>query len=161
MRPRRMLDAGSLGRLAVPALAALALAACNSSSGPVQAFSVSAVSGGDQYVTVGAAAPNPLVVLVMGDNDAPFAGAPVHWAVKSGGGTVSDSVTSSDATGHAQVTYTAGSQAGTAKISATLDDGFTATFVLRVAATATAVAAPITGVSRASLASSPFNALHR
>lgn len=161
MRPRRMLDAGSLGRLAASALAALTLVACNSSSAPVQAFSVSAVSGGDQYATIGAAAPNPLVVVVMGDNAAPFAGAPVHWAVTSGGGTVSDSVTTSDATGHAQVTYTAGSQAGTAKISAKLDDGFTATFVVRVEATATAVAAPVAGVSRTSLASSLFNALHR
>jgi hypothetical protein len=50
----------------------------------------------------------PIVVLVTGGGGAPLQGIPVEWSIGVGGGTLSDSVSNTDAQGHAQTTYTPG-----------------------------------------------------
>jgi hypothetical protein len=122
-------------RYLLAGLAALALAACNSNTAtPNVANGVVAVSGNDQFATVGSAAANPLVVLVTDENGHPFPGATVGWKVIGGGGAVSDTVSTSDANGHASMTYTAGSSAGTATITATADQLWTVNFTVHVVA---------------------------
>src|SRR5690348_9491604 len=89
----------SLAFLAV----AVSAAACNSAAGPPVASAVQAVSGNAQFAVVSTPAANPLVVLVTDNNGNPFPNAKVVWVVTSGGGTVSDSTSTSDASGHASI----------------------------------------------------------
>src|SRR5438105_12518029 len=108
--------------------------ACNSASGPPVPVGVTAVSGDEQYAITGSPAANPLVVLVVGSDATPFAGAGVKWSVAGGGGSVSDSTSNSDATGHAQMTYTAGQSPGVATVVATVADVWTTTFTVYIEA---------------------------
>jgi len=78
------------------------------------------------------ATPHPLVVLVVDQNSNPFPGAAVTWAVKSGAGQLSATTTPSDASGLAQVTYTAGSVARTDTIAASAAGFLGVAFVLHV-----------------------------
>jgi hypothetical protein len=111
----------------------LALAACNNNSAePAFASGVSAVSGNQQYAAVGAAAANPLVVLVVDQNGSPFANSPVIWKVTGGGGAVADSTSTSDASGHARMVYTAGATPGAATIVATVAQIWTASFTVYI-----------------------------
>src|SRR5690348_12139982 len=83
-------------------LGALALGACNNNAAePNVASGVTAVSGNGQFATVGTATANPLVVLVVDQNGQPFSGGSVLWRLTGGGGTLSDTVSTSDAHGHA------------------------------------------------------------
>lgn len=114
-------------------LAALALGACTTNTNePNVAGGVRAVSGDGQFATTGSPAANPLVVLVVDQNGQPFANSTVSWHVTGGGGTVSDSTSTSDAQGHASITYTAGSSAGTATVLATADQLWTTNFTIHV-----------------------------
>jgi Big-like domain-containing protein len=116
-------------------LAALALAACNSNTNePNFANGIKLVSGDDQFANVGTAAANPLVVMVVDQNGQPFPNGTVTWKVTGGGGTVADTVSTSDAQGHASMTYTAGPTAGTATIAATAAQLWTTNFTVRVVA---------------------------
>jgi len=126
----------SLGLLAV----AFAVGACNSTSGPDVPQGISAVSGNDQYAAVGSAASNPLVVLVVDPSGTPFSGATVSWTVTGGGGSVSDSTSTSDASGHAAMTYTAGATPGVATVVATVAQVWTTSFTVYVEAPSSAVA---------------------
>lgn len=109
-------------RVIALALIATAIAACNSTTNePNVSNGIAAVSGNDQFAPVGSSAANPLIVLVVDQNGSPFPGATVRWAVVSGGGTVSDTTTTSDAGGHTSIGYTAGTNPGVATISATAD----------------------------------------
>jgi hypothetical protein len=114
------------------ALSALLAAACNSTSAPPVASSVAVVSGNNQYATVGTSVANPLVVLVSDDNGNPFGNAPVSWRVVSGGGTVADTTSTSNASGYATMTYTAGANPGVATIVATVAQIWTASFTIYV-----------------------------
>jgi hypothetical protein len=98
---------------------------------------VSAVSGTEQYAVVGSPAANPLVVLVTDDNGSPFANTPVIWKVARGGGTVADSTSTSDASGHASMTYTAGNTPGVATVVATVSQIWTASFNVHIVAPST------------------------
>ena len=113
------------------ALGAL-LVACNSSSGPDSPSGVTAVSGNDQYATVGSAAPNPLVVEVVGEHGDPLPNVAVNWSVSGGGGTVADSISTSDASGHATMSYTAGTSPGVATVVASVAQLWTTTFTLYI-----------------------------
>ena len=107
--------------------------ACNSSSaGPPSPGGVTVVSGNDQFATVGSSAGNPLVVLVVDENGSPMANVPVVWTVTGGGGAVADSTSTSDAGGHAAMSYTAGSAPGTATVVATVAQLWTATFTVYI-----------------------------
>jgi hypothetical protein len=116
------------------AIVAMATSACNSTNIPNAASGISAVSGTDQFATVGGAAANPLVVLVVDQDGSPFGGAKVRWLVAQGGGTVSDTTSTSDANGHASITYTAGANPGVATIVATAEQIWQTSFAIHVVA---------------------------
>jgi hypothetical protein len=73
------------------------------------------VSGDSQTVTAGSAAV-PFVVKVVGQDGLPLANISVSWSVDSGGGSLSSATSTTDATGSASVTYTAGTKVSTATI---------------------------------------------
>jgi hypothetical protein len=108
--------------------------ACNSTAGPNQPEGIAVVSGNDQFASPGSPVANPLTALVVDQSGAPFPGASVTWAVTGGGGTLTDSTSTSDADGHAMMTYTAGSTAGLATIVATVAQVWTASFTVHVVA---------------------------
>jgi len=101
------------------------IVSCNSTAGPDAPEGITAVSGNDQSAPVGTAVSNPLVVLVVNATGAPFSGATVTWTVTGGGGSVSDSTSVSDATGHATMTYTAGSSPAVATVAQVWTTTFT------------------------------------
>ena len=113
---------------------AIALGACNSSEGPPVPGGVTAVSGNDQFAVVGSPAANPLVVLVSDQNGSPLPNTPVSWKVTSGGGSVTDTSSTSDASGHATVSYTAGARPGAATVVATVAQLWTASFTVYIEA---------------------------
>lgn len=114
------------------AFAPFAATACNSTTGPAVPSGVIAVSGNDQFATVSTSAANPLVVLVTDTNGNPSAGATVRWAITGGGGSLADTTSTSDQAGHASMTYTAGSNPGTATIVATVALAWTTTFTVYI-----------------------------
>jgi hypothetical protein len=115
------------------------IVSCNSTDGPNVPEGITAVSGNDQSAAVGTAASNPLVALVVDASGAPFSGATVTWTVTGGGGSVSDSTSLSDATGHATMTYTAGNSPAAATIVATVAQVWTTTFTVYVESPANAI----------------------
>jgi hypothetical protein len=110
----------------------LAIASCTSTVAPSAPEGISAVSGNDQYTTVGTVTPNPLVVRVVDASGAPFSGATVVWTVSAGGGILTDSTSISDATGHATMSYTGGSTPGIATVVATVSQIWTTSFTVYV-----------------------------
>jgi len=111
---------------------AVSLAGCNSAEGPPVPQGITAVSGNNQFALVGSPAANPLVVLVLDNNGSPFAGAPVKWKISGGGGSVSDTTSTSDATGHASILYTAGANPGVATVVATVAFVWTTSFTIYI-----------------------------
>lgn len=98
------------------------LAACNSDSttSPSVPGSITLQSGDAQSTVVGTGVINPLVVHVTAQNGSPLAGAVVKWNVGSTLATLSDSVSTTDASGNAQMTFAAGVKSGTLDITATV-----------------------------------------
>jgi Bacterial Ig-like domain (group 1) len=113
---------------------AISVAACNGAPGPAVPNGVTVVSGSEQFAVAGSAPANPLVVLVIDDNGNPFPNTPVTWKVTSGGGTVADSTSTADASGHAAMTYTAGSETGVATVTAIVAQVWTAQFNIHIVA---------------------------
>ena len=111
---------------------ALLIAACNSAEGPPVPQGIAAVSGSDQFAVVGSQAANPLVAFVTDNNGNSFPGATVSWTVTSGGGTVSDSTSTTDATGHTSIRYTAGTNPGVATVVATVAQIWTTSFTIYI-----------------------------
>lgn len=90
---------------------ALALAflffGCGDSSGPGAGPANMVAAGGNaQRGPAFGSPPLPLRVLVTGSDGAPFPGASVTWQVTAGGGSVTPTTTTTDATGHAGATVT-------------------------------------------------------
>lgn len=77
----------------------------------------------------------PLAVQVFDQYRNVMPGQTITWRVESGGGTVSNPTTVTDANGIAQTHYTAGNATGIVDISATLDALGTLNFTLTVANT--------------------------
>ena len=114
---------------------ALALGACNSSTeGPPVPGGVTAISGNNQFALVNSPASNPLVVLVIDQNGSPLPSTPVIWKVTSGGGSVADTTSTSDASGYATMTYTAGSRIGAGTVVATVAQLWTTSFTIYIEA---------------------------
>jgi Big-like domain-containing protein len=115
---------------------ALALPACNSAqeASPPVPSGISALSGDGQFANVGSSAANPLVVAVSDQNGNPLPNAKVSWQVTSGGGTVADTTSTTDASGIARTTYTAGARPGAASIVATTAGIWTTTFTIYIEA---------------------------
>lgn len=128
-------------RRAVSIILALAgpLAACNSAEGPNVPEGIAVVSGNDQFATVGGPVANPLVARVVDQKGTPFPGASVSWTVSGGGGTLSDTTSTSDGGGYAAMTYTAGSTPGVATVVATVARVWTVSFTVYVVAPSNSV----------------------
>ena len=93
-------------------------AACGNDGGtdPSKPSAMVAVSPDSQTTAAGVAMSEPLVVRVTGGGETPIAGTKVSWTVGVGGGTVSDTVSTTDADGKAQTTYTPGTAPITANV---------------------------------------------
>lgn len=114
---------------------ALALGACNSSAeGPPVPGGVTAVSGNNQFAVVNSPASNPLVVLVIDQNGSPLPSTTVSWKVTSGGGSVADTTSTSDASGYATTTYTAGDRVGAGTVVASVAQLWSTSFTIYIEA---------------------------
>jgi adhesin/invasin len=102
----------------VAVLAATACGGKETTSPPPGPSAIALISGNNQTGTVGQALPQALVVKVMDKAGAGVGGVSVTWSVTSGGGSLSNGATVTDAQGQAQVTWTAGTVAGTSNNSA-------------------------------------------
>ena len=126
-----------IGRLGVPAAAAALFAlACGGDGGtnPQGARAISRVSPDSQTTAAGVKMAQPLVVLVTGAGNTPLGNASVSWTVGVGGGTVSDTVSTTDAAGHAQTTYTPGTAPAVAKVTANVAGLPAVTFTITLVA---------------------------
>ena len=125
------------------ALAAIMQASCKKDSPvePLKAASITAASGSGQTARISAVLPSPIVVKVLDQHGAVFAGAAVTFTA-TGGGTVTANVTS-NASGTAQTNWTLGSTPGNQTVSACVSGVATcATF------TATATAPVATAIQK-------------
>jgi len=106
-------------RLAFVALL-VTVAACGSdgSTDPSKAASVVAVSPDSQSTAAGVKMAAPLVVKVTGGNGSPLAGQQVRWGIGAGGGTLSDTASTTNDAGEAQSTYTPGTTPAIAGVTA-------------------------------------------
>ena len=91
----------------------------NGSTDPSKPSAMVAVSPDSQTTAAGVKMSQPLVVRVTGGNNTPIAGTVVSWAISAGGGTVSDTTSTTNADGEAQTTYTPGTQPVIAGVNAT------------------------------------------
>ncbi len=94
--------------------------------------------GDEQQGPAGTVLASPLVVEVLDQNGAAYAGAAVAFAVTAGGGTLSTTTATTDAEGRAATTLTLGSQPGTNTVLVTVADLEPVTF------TAVGIATPRT-----------------
>jgi len=108
-----------VARLAFVALMAIQ-AGCGDDGGtdPSKPSAMVAVSPDSQTTAAGVKMSQPLVVRVTGGGGAPIAGTVVDWSIGAGGGTVSDTNSTTNADGEAQTTYTPGNQPAIAGVTA-------------------------------------------
>jgi hypothetical protein len=108
-----------LASLAAGVIAIGVAAACNDHPlGPTVPDAVFSAGGDSQTILVGNRLSAPLIALVKNSSGAPLPNVTVNWSVTSGGGSLSDVSTTTDANGQAQTTYLSGALADTVKISA-------------------------------------------
>ena len=109
--------------------------ACGSddSTSPTTPKSIERVSADSQSTAVGVAMAQPLVVEVVGGDGSRLMNTSVVWRIIDGGGSLSDSSVVTDASGHAQTTYTPGSTPGFAHVTATAGS-VSSTFTLSLVA---------------------------
>jgi len=125
--------AASRGAFTLFALMGLALGACDDDvTDPSTPTTVTIVSGDQQTATAGAALAAPFVVNIDDQNGNPMSGVTVTWAITSGGGSLSATSSVSDSNGEAQVTYTAGPDAGTGTVTATVSGLTALTFTVTI-----------------------------
>lgn len=82
------------------------------------ATTITKTSGDGQSIAAGTTSA-PLVIQLVDQFGNPVANTTVNWAVTAGTGTLSSATATTDATGHAQVTYTTGAVPGTSTITVT------------------------------------------
>lgn len=113
---------------------AMLAGACNSSDstgavGPA-ATTIRTVAGTDsQSAPVGTTLASPIGVKVFDQNGNPMLDAAVSWAVLTGGGSLSLSLSATDATGEAATVWTLGKGGGVQKVTATIVNGVVDTIV--------------------------------
>ena len=101
-------------------LAVVALCACGGGDGGPQAGSIALSAGDNQVAAAGAALPESLAVIVRDNAGAALPGVAVTWSVTAGGGSVSPTTRTSDASGIAKTRRTLGPNAGTQTARATV-----------------------------------------
>jgi hypothetical protein len=102
-------------------LGVIAVTACSDSTnatGP--ASTLRYYSGNVQADSISSPLPSPLVVMAADANGNPIVNATINWTVSSHGGTLDSAITTTDANGLAQVTWTLGSAAASDTVTATL-----------------------------------------
>lgn len=101
-------------------VALLAQAACggDGSTDPAKPAAMTAVSPDSQSTAAGVKMAAPLVVKVTGGGGSPLAGQQVQWGISAGGGTLSDSISTTNNAGEAQTTYTPGTTPAIAGVTA-------------------------------------------
>jgi hypothetical protein len=109
---------------------AVAITSCSDATGTRAAPASLSVVGGDlQAGLVGVQLGVPLSVVVTNSGGAPVQGAAVRFQVTDGAGSVSPTTVTTNANGVAQTQLTLGSQAGTVKVTATVEGtGLTTAF---------------------------------
>jgi len=99
----------------LPIAAILTLACVSTTTAPTGPTRLTQVSGDSQTVVAGTNAA-PFVVKVVGNDGQPLANISVTFSVDSGGGSLNPAVATTDASGLARSTYTAGAKIGNASI---------------------------------------------
>jgi hypothetical protein len=101
-------------------LAALALGGCHDddSYDPTVPTDMELLSGSGQVADAGTEVLEPLSVVVLNLEGDPVEGIEVEWFIMTGGGSVSDATTVTDADGIASVTFRLGSQVGEQRVQA-------------------------------------------
>lgn len=111
-------------RVAVVALASLALAACGGGGGghkkPPAASSVTIASGNNQTAVAGSVLPTALSVSVKDSSGRAVVGASVSWTVVAGAGSVNPATSATDSAGLATTTWTLGATPGANHVTATV-----------------------------------------
>ncbi len=108
-----------LGRFAIAAAAAsLLLAACGDSTSPPRPTTLAAVSSVQAVGTVGEILSEPLTVRVTDAGGSPVARVPVTFTVAEGGGSLSRTLDSTDASGVARTSWRLGETAGAQRVTA-------------------------------------------
>jgi hypothetical protein len=106
-------------RFSIRALAGIALlgtlGGCIFTSPKVPAY-LANTSGSNQTVAPNAAVPQPLTVTVRDQDGNKMDDVTVEWSIKSGGGTLSATETSTNGDGQASVSFTAGATTGNTTI---------------------------------------------
>jgi hypothetical protein len=125
----------TLALVPVFAISAATLAACSDDdpTSPAVATTITVSSGNNQTVAPSAAAALPLKVKVADQYAANMSGQTVTWTITAGTGTLSSATSTTDASGIAQVTYTAGTAVGATTVTAKVGTTLTTTFAITVA----------------------------
>ena len=89
---------------------------------PPMPTTLAAISGDNQNGLTGEALLNPFVVEVRDQYDNPLGGVPVTFALSAGDGSLSTTVTTTDANGRAESTLTLGSEPGTNTVKVSAED---------------------------------------
>jgi adhesin/invasin len=146
-----------LGRFAIAAAAAsLLLAACGDSTSPPRPTTLAAVSSVQVVGTVGELLSEPLTVRVTDAGGSPVARVPVTFTVAEGGGSLSRTLDSTDASGVARTSWRLGETAGAQRVTA-VAAGLSGTVEFRASAQAGAPAtiAIATGDNQTAAAGAP------
>jgi uncharacterized protein YhjY with autotransporter beta-barrel domain len=124
-------DGPTVTQAAIAGAAVVALYAASREEGLPAVPTLALVSGNNQSVINGNAAPQPLVVRAADDGD-PKSGVPITWTA-TGGATLSASSTTTDSSGETQITVTnVGPGPGTITITAQRADGAEAHVVFTI-----------------------------
>jgi hypothetical protein len=141
----------------LPIAAVVALACVSSTTSPTGPTRLTQVSGDSQTVVAGTNAA-PFVVKVVGNDGQPLANISVTFAIDSGGGSLNPAVASTDASGLARTTYTAGPKIGNAGVISYVTD-FPALFTRFSATLKSDVASQLLAVGGNGAASLPDKSL--
>jgi hypothetical protein len=125
------------------------IAACSSASststggGGVTPYALALFNGNFQTSIVGATLATPLTVVITDANGAAISGAQVTWAVASGGGSVSPTTSTTDASGHASTVFKLGTTVGTQTVTATNTSAAAGATFTETAAVSVPVSGPV------------------
>jgi len=107
-------------KLLSAAIVIVVLAACKLSTDNPVSLTLGALKGDNQTAAAGTVFPDSLSVIVLDQYGFSTEGTTIAWAITSGGGSLSETSTTTDANGITSVVYTAGDSPGHATITATL-----------------------------------------
>jgi hypothetical protein len=107
-------------KLLSAAIGIVVLTACKLSTDNPVSLTLGALKGDNQTAAAGTVFPDSLSVIVLDQYGFSTEGTTIAWAITSGGGSLSETSTTTDANGITAIVYTAGDSPGRATITATL-----------------------------------------